>query len=126
MRRKKTKSSRTSSGTKKEVFPHFRFLKYKEGPKGNKRRHPKIILQKEEDTYHYMGMTESPKRGRHTNIQLSRNPKAGDSRPAYVRREYLIRPTQDFLDVRHDYVLSAADEALILHEAKSLREKKKK
>ncbi len=110
----------------KVEYPHFRFLKYKEGPKGNKRRHPKIILRKEEDTYHYMGMTESPKRGRHRNIPLSQNPKAFDSRPAYVRREYLIRPTQDFLGVRRDYVLSAADEALILHEAEALRKKKKK
>ena len=111
---------------KKETYPHFRLLKYKEGPKKNKHRHPKIILEKENDTYHYMGMTESSKRGRHKNIPLSQNPKRGDSRQAYVRKEYLVRPTDDFLDILYDYKLSDADKASVLAHAAKLKQKKKK
>ena len=111
---------------KKEKYPHFRFLKYKEGPQNKKRRHPKLILKKENDTYHYMGMTESAKRGRHKNIQLVQNPKRGDTRAAYIRKEYLIRSTKDFRGIRKDYSLSSADEARILAEARKLKAKKKK
>ena len=125
MQTKKKKSSPASKKTK-EKFPHFRFLKYKEGPKNNKRKHPKLILEREDDKYHYMGMTESAKRGRHANIKLSRNPKRNDTRPAYIRREYLIRPTEDFEGVRNDYKLSYTDKALILSEAQKLKAKKKK
>ena len=110
----------------KEVYPHFRFLKYKEGPPNNKRRHPKLILEKENDTFHYMGMTESRKRGKHTNIPLSKNPLKGDSRPAYIRKEYLIRSKKDFGGIRSDYVLSLDDRETILKEAQRLKAKKKK
>ena len=122
---KKQKPSR-NAGRAKETYPHFRFLKYKEGPKNNRHRHPKIILEKENDTYHYMGMTESPKRGRHKNIPLLQNPKRGDSRPAYVRKEYLIRSTEDFFGILYDYKLSDADKASILAHAAKLKQKKKK
>ena len=122
---KKKKPSSKPKKTK-EKFPHFRFLKYKEGPPSNKQKHPKLILEKENDTYHYMGMTESPKRGRHKNIELTRNPKRGDSRRAYIRKEYLIRPTKDFYGVRDDYFLSEADKTRILSEARKLKAKKKK
>ena len=111
---------------KKEKYPHFRFLKYKEGPLNKKRKHPKLILEKENDTYHYMGMTESAKRGRHKNIELTRNPKRGDIRPAYIRKEYLIRSTKDFHGIRKDYSLSSVDKVRILDEARKLKAKKKK
>lgn len=93
MAQKKKKPFRQNTVRAKETYPHFRFLKYKEGPAHNRRRHPKIILEKENDTYRYMGMTESNKRGRHANIPLLHNPKKGDTRPAYfpmkIRRAYL-------------------------------------
>ena len=114
------------SRKKKETYPHFRLLKHKEGPTENRKRHPKIILEKEGNTFHYMGMTESAKRGRHKNIPLSKNPKRGDSRPAYVRKEYLKRPTDDFFDILHDYKLSDADKASVLEHARKLKQKKKK
>ena len=123
--KQKNKPSRRP-GKAKEKYPHFRFLKYKEGPSNNKKRHPKLILERENDTYHYMGMTESAKRGRHANIKLSKNPKRGDSRPAYIRKEYLIRPTEDFYEVRKDYKLSSKDLPLVLSEAEKLKKKKKK
>ena len=110
----------------KETYPHFRFLKYKEGPSSKKHKHPKLILEKENDTYHYMGMTESDKRGHHKNIELTKNPKHGDTRPAYIRREYLIRPTEDFHGIRKDYSLASIDKVRILSEAKKLKPKKKK
>ena len=110
----------------KEKYPHFRFLKYKEGPKGKKKKHPKLILEREKSNYHYMGMTESAKRGRHANIPLSKNPKQNDNRPAYIRREYLIRPASDFEEIRKDYKLDPLDKLLVLTEAKKLKTKKKK
>ena len=106
-------------------YPHFRFLKYKEGPPSKKRKHPKLILEKDNDMYHYMGMTESAKRGRHKNIELTKNPKRGDTRPAYIRKEYLIRPTKDFHGIQKDYSLCSEDEARVLSEAQKLKAKKK-
>lgn len=122
----KQKKPSPKMGKAKEKYPHFRFLKYKEGPQGNKRKHPKLILEREDNTYHYMGMTESPKRGRHANIKLSQNPKRGDERPAYIRREYLIRPTKDFQEERKDYRLAPEDYPRVMKEAEKLRAKKKK
>lgn len=116
----------TRRNEKAVKYPHFRFLKYKEGPPSKKRKHPKLILEKENDTYHYMGMTESAKRGRHKNIELSKNPKCGDTRLAYIRKEYLIRPTKDFHGIRKDYSLSSEDEVRVLSEARKLKAKKKK
>ena len=122
---KKKKPSR-QSGKVTETYPHFRFLRYKEGPPSKKRKHPKLILEKENNTYHYMGMSESAKRGRHKNIELTKNPKQGDTRPAYIRKEYLIRPTKDFYGIRKDYSLSSVDEVRVLSEAQKLKAKKKK
>ena len=73
-----------------------------------------------------MGMTESAKRGRHANIKLSKNPKRGDTRPAYIRREYLIRPTEDFHGERKDYKLSSEDLPFVMQESRKLKAKKKK
>ena len=123
---KKTKKKNTVTKTVPVTYPHFRFLKYKEGPPSKKRKHPKLILEKENDTYHYMGMTESAKRGRHKNIELTKNPKRGDTRPAYIRKEYLIRPIEDFFGIRKDYTLSSVDKARVLSEAQKLKAKKKK
>ena len=128
MRKIAHKKQRPSQGAGRaqEAYPHFRLLKHKEGPKNNRRRHPKIILEKENGVYHYMGMTESPKRGNHKNIPLSQNPKRGDFRPAYVRKEYLTRSTEDFFGILYDYKLSDADKASVLAHAAKLKQKKKK
>ena len=126
MARKMKKPSQRKAGGAKETYPHFRLLKYKEGPMHNKRRHPKIILEKENDTYYYMGMTESAKRGKHANILLLRNPKRGDARPAYVRKEYLKRPIEDFYGILRNYRLSDEDKACVLEHAEKLKQKKKK
>jgi hypothetical protein len=43
-----------------------------------------------------------------------------------IRKEYLIRPIEDFFGIRKDYSLSSADKARVLSEAQKLKAKKKK
>jgi len=106
------------------TYPHFRKLNIYEGPEGNKQKHPKLIMDKEDDKYVYMGLTESPKRGHHSNIPLKNNPRKGDSRPAYVRKEVLIRSINDFDEILKNYSLSYEDRLNIIKEFEKIKKKK--
>ena len=123
MQSKKKKSSR-APGKTKVTYPHFRRLKYKEGPRKKKKRHPKLILSRHGNTYDYMGLTEEAKRGHHKNIPLERNPKPNDPRAAYVRTELLNRPVEDFEEILRDYHLSKNDKKKILEYVSKLKKKK--
>lgn len=37
--------------------------------------------------YGYMGLTENPKKGKHQNIPLIKNPQKGNKKPAYLRKK---------------------------------------
>ena len=106
------------------TYPHFRKLNIYEGPAGNKQKHPKIIIERENDKYSYMGLTESPKRGHHSNLPLNKNPRRGDSRPAYVRKEVLLRSVYDFDEILSNYSLSNIDRLNVLNEYNKLKKKK--
>lgn len=50
----------------------FSFRRYNkiEGGKKKRAKHPKLIVDKKGDEYGFMGLTESPKRGHHKNIEI--------------------------------------------------------
>ena len=87
MAKKKTKSSRTSSGTNKEVFPHFRYYKPS--------NHPALIVGEQVsdkgDEYRYRKVMHSERDGRHVNEKVFPNPDKQDKRPMYIAKR-----------VRHD------------------------
>ena len=60
-------------GEKKSGLFKFRRYKKVEGGKSKKARHPKLIVEQEENTVGFMGLTESEKRGHHKNIELDKN-----------------------------------------------------
>ena len=78
----------------------------------NGERHPKLIVgeNKENETYDFMGFTEHKYNGHHSNIELKQNPKQGDVRPAYIRKELRKDKTSNFGGVLKDYNLSLEDE----------------
>lgn len=53
-----------------------------------------------------MGLTESEKKGRHKNIELIPNPKAGDTRRAFVRKELRSDNQKQFSEILSNYDLS--------------------
>ena len=89
----------------------FKFRKYKkvEGGKKKKGKHPKLIVDETNEEFGFMGLTESPKRGNHKNIPLSKNPKKGDKRPAYIRNELRYDKKSAFQEILKDYELSNKD-----------------
>ncbi len=83
-----------------------------EGGKKKKARHPKLITKKEYDTFEFIGLTESAKRGHHNNYPLSKNPQKGNKSPSYLRDELRSKPISSFSEPLKDYNLSKKDEAL--------------
>ena len=94
----------------------FTFQKYRkvEGGKKKRAKHPKLIVEENGNIFGYMGLTESAKRGRHNNIPLTKNPKHGDTRPAYIREELRYDTSDNFYGILEDYNLSAKDKHAIL------------
>lgn len=95
----------------------FTFQKYKkeEGGKTKRAKHPKLIVEEEEGkVFGYMGLTESEKQGHHKNIPLSKNPKKGDTRPAYIRKELRYDTSDNFYGILEDYNLTSKDKKAIL------------
>lgn len=94
----------------------FTFQKYKkeEGGKTKRAKHPKLIVEEEGKVFGYMGLTESEKQGHHKNIPLSKNPKKGDTRPAYIRKELRYDTSDNFYGILEDYNLTSKDKKAIL------------
>ena len=89
----------------------FTFQKYNkaEGGKHKRAKHPKLIVEEEGKMFGYMGLTESDKQGHHKNIPLSKNPKKGDKRPAYIRKELRYDTSDNFQGILEDYKLTSKD-----------------
>ena len=98
----------------KNEYPfHFRRYKKEEGGDKKRAKHPKLIVDESRNEFVFMGLTESPKRGHHKNIPLSKNPRKGDQRTAYIRDE-VRRDSKSFFGGRlSDYRLSRRDEKMI-------------
>lgn len=104
----------------------FKFRRYKviEGGASSKARHPKLIVSQEQKQVGFMGLTESKKRGHHKNIELDVNPKKGDTRKAYLRKEIRYDDIEKFGDILNDYNLSESDKRKVIEYIKKLKKKK--
>lgn len=122
---KKQKPSQ-GAGRAKETYPHFRRYKFEEGGQKKKAKHPKLIVDKEQNQYGFMGLTESSKRGHHHNLPLSQNPQKGRTAPAYIRTELRYDSVEHFGEILTDYRLSKEDKRKVLEYAAKLKQKKKK
>ena len=111
---------------KKETYPHFRRYEKREGGKRKRAKHPKVIVERIGSQYGFMGLTESPKRGHHSNIPLSKNPQKEKAKErAFVRKELRYDNTSNFSEILRNYNLSSKDKKTILNFVKKLKQKKK-
>lgn len=102
----------------------FKFRRYKKKEGGKKVKHPKLIVEENETEYGFMGFTEDSKSGHHKNIKLTTNPKKGDTRPAYIRKELRYDITDNFYDVLENYNLSEKDKQAIIEYLNKHKKKK--
>ena len=104
----------------------FKFRKYrkKEGGKHKRAKHPKLIVDEDDGHFGFMGLTESPKRGNHKNVPLNDNPKQGDKRKAYIRKEIRYDCKSKFEEILNDYSLSERDLIKIMKLLEKYKKKK--
>lgn len=104
----------------------FKFRRYKkpEGKIGAKAKHPKLIVEEIDNEYSFMGLTKSEKSGHHKNIALEKNPKKGDKRKAYLRKELRHDKTSNFGDILENYNLSEVDKEKVIEYIKKIKKKK--
>lgn len=119
----KKQITRKKTDNKSSLFK-FRRYKKEEGGKVKKAKHPKLIVDEKKDNYGFMGLTESPKRGHHKNIELQKNPQSGKANKAYLRDEVRYDNKQNFGKILEGYQLSDEDKRAVLSYLK--RRKKKK
>lgn len=127
--KKSGKASRSTPGANaqsQQAAPTslFKFRRYKKKEGKKKVKHPKLIVEENETEYGFMGFTEEPKSGHRKNIELTQNPKKGDTRPAYIRKELRYDITENFSEVLENYNLSEEDKKAII-EYLNKRKKKK-
>lgn len=105
-------------------MPLFVFRRYKkeEGGESTKAKHPKLIVDEQNQDYGFMGLTKSPKRGNHNNIKID-NPQKNNTEDSYIRKELRYDNKKYFGEILTDYVLSEKDIEKILE---FLEDKKKK
>ena len=102
----------------------FIFRRYKkfEGPPDNKQQHPKLIVEATDDEYGFMGLTEHRKHGKANNLPIS-NPKKGDNRESYIRKEVRHDSKDNFLEILKDYKLTRKDKKAILQYLENRKKK---
>ena len=92
----------------------YNFRRYKKKEGKSRKRHPKLIVDEDSKMYGYLGLTENEKKGKHhRNIPLSQNPKKGDRRPAYLRKQIAYDIKDNFGEILKDYNLSKKDREYI-------------
>ncbi len=121
--RKADKKNKTIEKNDGELF-NFRRYKKVEGGKKKKARHVKLIVDKTENEFGFMGLTESSKTGHHNNLPLTKNPKRNDNRKAYLRKEVRYDVTENFEEVLKDYHLTKKDKQAIIDFIKKRKKKK--
>ena len=107
----------------KNIF-NFRRYKKTEGGEIKKAKHPKLIVDETNIEFGFMGLTESAKRGHHKNIALTKNPKQGDTRKAYIRDELRYDNKKEFSDILPEYKLTSQDIKIIEERVKKHKKKK--
>ena len=99
--------------TKKSNLFVFRRYNKKEGSLSKKVRHPKLIVDDYKNNYGFMGLTESSKKGHHSNIPIQ-NPKKFDKSKSYIRKEIRYDNKNNFGDVLSNYNLSKKDKKYLI------------
>lgn len=94
-------------------MPLFVFRRYKkeEGGESTKAKHPKLIVDEQNQDYGFMGLTKSPKRGNHNNIKID-NPQKNnteDKKTTYMKKTPEIDKTNRFGSVKKGWKLSEKD-----------------
>lgn len=124
-KKKNTKKSPSKGNTSSSGLFKFRRYKKIEGGKNRKARHPKLIVEQNDNTVvGFMGLTEKRKSGHHANIPLDHNPKKGDSRDAYIRKELRHDDLSNFSDILNNYNLSERDKLKVIAYLEKLKKKK--
>ncbi len=126
-RASKVTPAKTAKKTNKDESESslFKFRRYKklEGGKNKKAKHPKLIVKETKSEFEFMGLTEEEKSGHHKNIPLIKNPKKGDTRKAFVRKEIRKDIRENFGEILANYNLSEKDKLSIIE---FIEERKKK
>lgn len=117
------KTSKSSKKSDNDGLFKFRRYKKVEGSKKKKFKHPKLIVEKHNETVTFMGLTESAKRGHHKNIELEKNPQKGNLKKAYLRDELRHDNLANFGEILKDYNLSDKDRKKVIAYIKKLKEK---
>lgn len=96
----------------KEIFT---FHRYKQIQGQKEERHPKLIVDYYNGKYGHMGLTKSPKKGKHhRNIPLTQNPQKLNNTPAYLRKKIEYDTEDKFYNERlKNYSLSNKDKKYI-------------
>lgn len=104
----------------------FKFRRYKkeEGGKVKRAKHPKLIVDEKKDNYDFMGLTESPKRGHHKNIELKKNPQKHKTNKAYLRDEVRYDDKNNFGEILENYKLSDEDKKAVIAYIEKRKKKK--
>ena len=91
----------------------FHFRKYKKKQGKSEERHPKLIVDEDDNKYGFMGLTSNKFKGKgHKNIPLKKNPnnKAIDkSQKSYLRRKIEYDKKKNFGARLKDYQLGSED-----------------
>lgn len=101
---------------------NFRRYKKKEGEKNV--RHPKLIVDENDNEYGYMGLTSSKKNGKHYNIPLVHNPQKGKKNKSYVRKSINYDLKNKFSKILDDFNLSEEDKRFIIDYVNKHKKKK--
>jgi len=103
----------------------FTFRKYDkiEGGKRKRAKHPKLIVDKKGNKFGFMGLTESPKRGHHKNIEIN-NPQKNKSGKSYIRNELRYDDKKHFSEQLKNYKLHNEDYVKIIDKVNKHKKKK--
>ena len=71
-----------------------------------------------------MGLTESPKRGHHKNIELKKNPQKHKTNKAYLRDEVRYDDKNNFGEILENYKLSDEDKKAVIAYIEKRKKKK--
>lgn len=121
---KAAKAKQTNKNESESSLFKFRRYKKLEGGKNKKAKHPKLIVNETKSEFEFMGLTEEEKSGHHKNILLVKNPKNGDTRKAYVRKEIRKDIRENFGEILANYNLSEKDKLSIIEYIEKRKKKK--
>ena len=91
----------------------FRKNKKRKAAKGSS--HPALIVGKKGNQIANVGMTHSPTRGHHKNIELSKNPNPHDKNKSYLRDDLQMDSEKYLKEILHNLQLSPRDYEKVYH-----------